>query len=91
MSVATVERFLQSLVLVYSLLIIIYVVMGYLHLPYNLWIGRIRGFLHDTVEPYLGMWRRVLPSMGGLDFSPLIGIIALQLALQIIEVILERA
>jgi uncharacterized protein YggT (Ycf19 family) len=91
MSVATVERFLQSLVLVYSLLIIIYVVMGYLHLPYNLWIGRIRGFLHDTVEPYLGMWRRVLPSMGGLDFSPLIGIIALQLVLQIIEVILERA
>jgi uncharacterized protein YggT (Ycf19 family) len=90
-SVATVERFLQSLVLVYSLLIIIYVVMGYLHLPYNLWIGRIRGFLHDTVEPYLGMWRRVLPSMGGLDFSPLIGIIALQLVLQIIEVILERA
>ena len=91
MSKTTIENFLQSLVLVYSLLIIIYVIMGYLQLPYNLWIGRIRGFLHDTVEPYLAMWRRMLPSLGGMDFSPLVGIIALQLVLQIIEVILERA
>ncbi|HLK41943.1 MAG TPA: YggT family protein [Thermoleophilia bacterium] len=91
MSKTTLENFLQSLVLVYSLLIIIYVVMGFLTLPYNLWIGRIRGFLHDTVEPYLAMWRRVLPSVGGLDFSPLIGIIALQLVLQIVVVIINRA
>lgn len=80
----TIEQFLISLVLVYSILIIAYVVLGYLHLPYNLWVGRIRGFLHDTVEPYLGMWRRILPSMGGLDLSPLIAIVALNVVLQIV-------
>ncbi|HUZ83677.1 MAG TPA: YggT family protein [Gaiellales bacterium] len=88
-TISTVEQFLYSLVLVYTVLIIAYVVLGYLHLPYSLWVGRIRAFLHDTVEPYLGMWRRILPSMGGLDFSPLVAIVALQVVLQIVFVVLN--
>lgn len=88
-TLTTIEQFLVSLVLVYSVLIIAYVVLGYLHLPYNLWVGRIRAFLHDTVEPYLGLWRRILPSMGGIDLSPLIAIVALNVVLQIVLTVLN--
>ena len=44
-------------------------------------VGRI---LVDITEPILGPLRRVLPSMGGLDFSPIIAIIGLQFIRQII-------
>ena len=44
-------------------------------------VGRI---LVDITEPILGPIRRLLPSMGGLDFSPIIAIIGLQFIRQLI-------
>jgi uncharacterized protein YggT (Ycf19 family) len=39
----------------------------------------VRNFLHDTVEPYLRLFRRLIPPFGGLDLSPMLGIIVLYL------------
>jgi len=44
-------------------------------------VGKI---LFDVTEPILGPIRRVLPSAGGIDFSPIIAIIALQFIRRII-------
>lgn len=44
-------------------------------------VGRI---LFRITEPILGPIRRVLPSMGGLDLSPIIAIIGLQFIRQFI-------
>ncbi|MEZ4506764.1 MAG: YggT family protein [Thermomicrobiales bacterium] len=44
-------------------------------------VGRI---LVDITEPFLGPIRRALPSMGGIDFSPIILIILLQFIEQFI-------
>jgi hypothetical protein len=43
MGITTIEQFVFSLYIVYSLLIILYVLMSWLQLPYNIWVGRIRG------------------------------------------------
>lgn len=43
--------------------------------------------LGQVTEPILGPIRRVLPSFGGLDFSPMVAIILLEL----IRVVLKRA
>jgi uncharacterized protein YggT (Ycf19 family) len=53
-------------------------------LPYNIWTGRLRGFLHDTVEPYLRLFRRMIPPLGGFDLSPIIALIVLQLVYRVI-------
>jgi YggT family protein len=89
MGITTAERFIFSLYLVYSLLIVLYVLMGWLQLPYSIWIGRIRGFLHDTVEPVLRPIRAVLPSLGGIDLSPLVALIGLGVVQQILIAILD--
>ena len=34
--------------------------------------------LGSLVEPYLGLFRRFIPPMGGMDFSPLVAILVLQ-------------
>jgi YggT family protein len=44
------------------------------------WSQGIPRFLWDVTEPVLAPVRRVLPPFGGLDFSPLVVIVLLQLA-----------
>jgi uncharacterized protein YggT (Ycf19 family) len=85
----TVVSFLRALYYVYTILILLYILMSWVQLPYNVWIGRVRTFLHDTVEPYLGLFRRMIPPIGGLDLSPLVALIVLQLGYQIITSILR--
>jgi len=89
MGINTVEQFVLSLYLVYLCLIFLYVIMSWVQLPYNVWIGRLRGFLHDTVEPVLRPIRAVLPPLGGFDLSPLIAIFGLGLIEQILISILD--
>jgi YggT family protein len=43
------------------------------------WSRGIPRFLFDVTEPILAPVRRLLPSMAGMDFSPLVVIILLQL------------
>ena len=43
------------------------------------WSRGIPRFLWDVTEPILSPVRRVLPAFGGLDFSPLVVILGLQL------------
>jgi YggT family protein len=42
------------------------------------WSTGIPRFLWDVTEPVLAPVRRILPPFGGLDFSPLVVIIVLQ-------------
>ena len=37
------------------------------------------GFLRDICEPFLRIFRRLIPSFGGFDFSPILAIITLQI------------
>ena len=75
----TIAEFVNSLSLVYLLMILAYVVMSMLPLPYNVWVGRIREFLDQTVSPYLNVFRRFIPPIGMFDLSPIIAIIVLRI------------
>jgi YggT family protein len=79
-----IANFLSALIYVYTLLIILYIVVQLLfavgfRVPYSRTSDAVLGFLRDVCEPFLRIFRRVLPSFGGLDFSPLLAIISLQL------------
>jgi len=74
--------YLSTLIYVYTLLIILYIVVQLLFAaglrpPYSRTTDAILGFLRDVCEPFLRIFRRVLPSFGGFDFSPIIAILAL--------------
>ncbi len=60
---------------VLSFIVIVDVLLSYFMSPYH----PVRGFLDRMVEPLLNPIRRVVPSMAGLDFSPLVLIIILQI------------
>lgn len=81
--------YLSTLIYVYTVLIILFIVVQLLFAaglrpPYSRTTDAILGFLRDICEPYLRIFRRVLPSFGGIDFSPLIAIIVLGLFNEIV-------
>ena len=76
--------YLSTLIYVYILLIILYIVIQLLFSvgvrpPYSRTLDSVIGFLRDICEPYLRLFRRLLPSFGGLDFSPILAIITLEI------------
>ncbi len=79
-----IAEYLSTLIYVYTLLIILYIVIQLLFSvgvrpPYSRTVDVVLGFLRDICEPFLRIFRRVLPSFGGFDFSPILAIITLQI------------
>ena len=75
---------LSAIIYVYTIIIIVYIVIQLLFAaglrpPYSRTSNAVLQFLRDTVEPFLRLFRRLLPSFGGFDFSPILAIITLQL------------
>jgi YggT family protein len=79
-----VAGYLSTLIYVYVLLILVHIVIQLLlaagiRPPYSRTTDRVMGFLRDIVEPFLRIFRRFAPRLGGMDFSPMIAIITLYL------------
>ena len=89
-AISKAQTFVNVFVSVYSLLILLYIVASWLRLPYSPWLNRIQRFLYDVSEPYLRLFRRLLPSMGPLDLSPMVGLIVLIVLDRLVVGILEQ-
>jgi YggT family protein len=83
------QTFVNVFITVYTLVIFAYIITSWLRLPYSPWLNRIQRFLYDVSEPYLRLFRRILPPLGPLDLSPMIGIVVLLILGQIVNRILE--
>ncbi|SFE10348.1 YggT family protein [Paenibacillus algorifonticola] len=73
---SSVSGLIMNLQSIYSFMIIGYVLMSWLPNARESFIGV---FLGKLVEPYLGIFRRFIPSIGGMiDISPIVAIFALR-------------
>ena len=88
-TVSKIESFVDVFIGVYVLLILAYIILSWVRLPYSVWLNRVQRFLYDVVDPYLRLFRRVLPPLGPLDLSPMVAVIALVIVRQILDSILN--
>ena len=89
-AITSAQNFVQVFATVYTLIIFAYILTSWVRMPYSPWLNRIQRFLHDVSEPYLRLFRRILPSMGPLDLSPWIAVIVLWLLAEVLINILEQ-
>jgi YggT family protein len=88
-AVSEVELFVNVFVGVYILAILAYIITSWVQLPYSL--RPVQRFLSDLCEPYLRLWRRLLPfGMGPIDLSPMVGVFALIVVERIVIAILDQ-
>jgi YggT family protein len=74
--------YVSALFLVYLILIFIRVLLSWVpRMPYNPYLRAVVGFVEETTNPYLNLFRRFIPPLGGrsfaLDLSPIVAIILL--------------
>lgn len=77
-----VADYVSALFTVYIVLIFANILISYIpRVPYSPPLRAVLDFVTDTTNPYLNLFRRFLPPIGGsgfaLDLSPVIGIIVL--------------
>ena len=89
-AVDSVVSFVQVFIYVYSILILAYIITSWVRLPYSLWLNRIQRFLYDVCDPYLRLWRRILPTFGPLDLSPVVGVLFLVILGRVLNSLLGR-
>jgi len=74
-------RILIWILNLYIYLIIIRAVLSWFPPSSNDLLRSVTGAIYTLTEPYLGLFRRVLPSLGagrvGFDLSPMIGLIVI--------------
>jgi YggT family protein len=87
-TITAVEHFLDVFALVYTLAIFLYVLASWIQLPYSL--RPAHRFLDEVCEPYIRLWRRILPTAGPIDLAPMAAVVALVAADRIAVAILER-
>ena len=79
---ADVADYVSTLILVYVVLIFVRILMSWIpRMPYNRWLNMVLTFVTDVTDPYLNVFRRILPPLrigpGALDLSPTVGLIVL--------------
>jgi YggT family protein len=77
-----VATYVNALFIVYIVLIFANILISYIpRVPYSPPLRAVLDFVKETTDPYLDLFRRFLPPIGGggfaLDLSPVIGIIVL--------------
>ncbi|MFC5557985.1 YggT family protein [Ureibacillus thermophilus] len=59
---------------IYTLMLIVYILMSWIPSSRDTAFGR---FLEKFCEPYLGFFRKFIPPLGMIDFSPIIALLVL--------------
>jgi YggT family protein len=85
----SVANYVITLVYVYVILIFIRVLISYLpRVPYSRPLDIFLTFVRDVVDPYLNLFRRILPlarlGPAAIDLSPMVGTIVLILVGQLV-------
>lgn len=77
-----IASYVDTLFTVYIALIIVRIVLSWIpRMPYQPVLRAVVGFVQDVTDPYLNLFRRIIPPVrlgpAALDLSPIIGIFLL--------------
>lgn len=79
---ALIAQSLAAFLQIYLVLLFIRVLLSWF--PNLNWYNPPLSFLSQVTDPYLNLFRSVIPPLGGIDFSPMLGFFALSIASQLL-------
>ena len=79
-----VADYLRTLLTIYIVLIFIRILMSWFtRIPYNRYLDAFLKFVREVTDPYLNLFRRIIPPIrlgpGALDLSPIVGVLVLSI------------
>ncbi len=82
------QSFVRVFTSIYILFIIAYVLLSWVQLPYSSVVTTLQTFLDEVCRPYLGLFRGRIPTLGPLDLSPLVAIVVLLVAAELVNALI---
>ncbi|NEO58565.1 MAG: YggT family protein [Okeania sp. SIO3B5] len=86
-SIELLAKTLGTFVQIYLILMFIRILLSWF--PNINWYDPPFSVLSQLTDPYLNIFRSIIPPLGGIDFSPIIAIFALQFVAQILTGLLN--
>ena len=77
------NSYLAAAVNVYVLLVFVWAIFSWFDHSKGI-LADIYSFLDKIVSPYVNIFKRFIPPTGGIDFSPLVAIVLLQVVVRFI-------
>ena len=84
------QQFVSVFIGVYVLLILVYILLSWIPVGASGVVEPVRRFLHEVCEPYLRLFRRIIPPLGPLDLSPIVAIVVLTVGERVINSLIGR-
>ncbi len=73
--------YVGALIFVYTVLIFVNILLSWIGqfrpIPYNLTLRAVTGFVEESTNPFLNLFRAWVPRIGPLDISPIVAVITL--------------
>jgi YggT family protein len=86
---SSLQSFVTVFVSIYILCIFAWVLLTWIQLPYSSVAATLQRFLDEVVSPYLGLFRGRIPTIGPLDLSPIVAVIVLLVAAQLVNALIR--
>jgi len=81
---SSLQSFVRVFVSIYIVLIFAYVILSWIQLPYSTTFAAVQRFLDEVCRPYLGLFRGRIPTLGPLDLSPIVAVVVLLVAAELV-------
>ncbi|MBM6907101.1 YggT family protein [Collinsella intestinalis] len=79
-----IAQLISTLVNFYETLILVYIILTWFPLREGSFVYDVGMVLRSLCEPFLSLFRRIIPPMGGIDFSPVIAVLALNVIARLV-------
>lgn len=86
---SSLTSFVRAFVSIYIVLILAWVILSWVRLPYSRTSAAVQRFLDDVVSPYIGLFRGRIPTLGPLDLSPIVAVLVLLVAAGLLNRLIE--
>ena len=82
--------YVNALFTIYLIVIFVRIVLSFVRrAPVQRWTRAIYDFFFQSTEWFLGIFRRIIPSLGMFDLSPILAVIVLIIARELVVEILQ--
>lgn len=78
-----VSNALANFLQIYLFLLIVRILLSWF--PNVNWLSPPFSFLSQVTDPYLNIFRSIIPPLGGIDLSPILGFLLIQLLISLLS------
>ena len=80
MLIYQIGQVIRALLNFYEMLIVVWCILSWFPVREGSLVGDVAVVVNRLVAPYMNLFRRFVPPLGGIDFSPIIAIFALSIS-----------